>query len=264
LIVADLEGRTVLAIATSDLPGLARTAQAPALSPDGSRVVIVLTSDGGSRLFVIDVETRALSGIDTGPASLGEPVWSPDGRWIAARRSEGGEAAITVIAADGSEVRDLVRRPDESERIFQGFSWSPASDRIAYQYLEQGGDVAVVGLDGLITTIAAEPVSEFNPAFSPDGTTLAFLADDGQAVDLASVDGTGRRPFARDVFAGSGCRIWWSPDGAWILGSPVGADCGPTESGALVAVNVGDPTIQRMFELGGRVVGLPAWQRLAP
>jgi hypothetical protein len=264
LVVADVDGRPILAIETTTLPGIARTAVAPALSPDGSQAAVVLTADGESTLFVIDVETGVPTPLDAGPGSVGDPAWSPDGRSIAVRRSDAGEAAIAVVAADGSGARDLVRRPDESERIFQGFSWSPAGDRIAYQYLELGGDVAVVDLDGRVTTIAADPVSEFNPAFSPDGTTLAFLAEDGTAVDLAGVDGTGRRTLVRDTFAGSGCRIWWSPDGAWILGSPVGTDCGPTDSGALLAVNVADPSVRQVFELEGRVTGLPSWQRVTP
>jgi hypothetical protein len=264
LVVADVDGRPILAIETTALPGLAHTAAAPALSPDGSRVAVVLTADGRSTLFVIDAVTGTPTRIDAGPGSLGDPAWSPDGRSIAVRRSEAGQAAITVVGADGTGARDLVRRPDESARIFQGFTWSPSGDRIAYQYLELGGDVATVDLDGRVTTIAADPVSEFNPAFSPDGTTLAFLADDGAALDLAGVDGTDRRTLARDTFAGTGCRIWWSPDGEWILGSPHGSDCGPTDSGELVAVNVADPTVRRSFALDGRVTGLPSWQRVAP
>jgi dipeptidyl aminopeptidase/acylaminoacyl peptidase len=68
-----------------------------AFSPDGSRVAYVESrwdkeEDGrNSDLWVVDVETRAVTRLTFDPAADSSPQWSPDGRWIyfASARSRG-------------------------------------------------------------------------------------------------------------------------------------------------------------------------------
>jgi len=70
---------------------------APAWSPDGRRLAVVLSKDGGSQLFLVNADgsggaQRLMSspGIDT------EPYFAPDGQWIYFTSDRGGSRRSTV------------------------------------------------------------------------------------------------------------------------------------------------------------------------
>lgn len=59
-------------------------ATAPAIAPAGNRIAFVGQSDGSTNLFVLDVETEAISqltGYQDG-TQVSDPVWHPGGEWI--------------------------------------------------------------------------------------------------------------------------------------------------------------------------------------
>src|SRR5262249_37514533 len=97
-------------------------AEAPAVSPDGGRVAIVLRRNGKRQLHVLSAdgaELRALPGaIDT----QGTACWSPDSKWIVTGGSDtNGPGLFRIPLAGGSPVRlavgvalDPVWSPDGS------------------------------------------------------------------------------------------------------------------------------------------------------
>jgi dipeptidyl aminopeptidase/acylaminoacyl peptidase len=115
----------------------------PALSPDGALACSTVTSYDMERneaskalwLFPTGFGPRGASGsrarkLTAGDKDAGDPVWSPDGRWIAftAKRKDDEEAQIYVIAPDGGEARRLTA-------IATGCSalrWFPDGKRIAF------------------------------------------------------------------------------------------------------------------------------------
>jgi Tol biopolymer transport system component len=80
---------------------------APAFSPDGTRLVFVSSQDGYNRLYIMDLETRARTLVS--PYTFGYmPAWSPDGSLIAfMSNQQDAHGDIYLIAADGSGLTRL-------------------------------------------------------------------------------------------------------------------------------------------------------------
>jgi Tol biopolymer transport system component/C-terminal processing protease CtpA/Prc len=144
-----------------------------------------------------------------------ELALSPDGRKIAFIVH--GE----VFAADsdkGGRAARVTQTPD----MEYGLTWAPDSRRVVYVSERQAGEHLFLYdfVSGKETALTDGPGEDTQPAFSPDGKTLAFLRDT-KKIELMNVDTrqvrdlvtadidlhpplTAERPFA------------WSPDGRWI------------------------------------------------
>ncbi len=103
----------------------------PAVSPDGTHVTFVVAT--------VDLDentTRSLVWLDGAPVSAGDhdgnPIWSPDGRFIAftSRRGEKqGDSTLHVLAIDGpGELRTVCTMPDG----LGDAAWSPDGRWIAF------------------------------------------------------------------------------------------------------------------------------------
>ncbi|MBD0347933.1 MAG: PD40 domain-containing protein [Thermoleophilia bacterium] len=205
----------------------------PVWSPDGKRLLFVSDRDGDDELYVATASGAAVRqltrnrGVDTTPA------WSPDGRRIVfASNRAGGEHELYVVNADGTSLRRLTN----TSRIVMDTtpSWSPdgrwivfASNRLGYFNM----DLYRVRPDGkglrrLTFTRGSErrPGDEGTPAWSPDGTQIAFSTnrDGQQELYVMAADGKSQRRVTRapgrdDILPR------WSPDGSTIayLGTPL-------------------------------------------
>jgi Tol biopolymer transport system component len=108
-------------------------------------------------------------------------------------------------------------------------SWSPDSSQVAYDYTLNGSmDIAVMSLGGgEPRLIAGGPNDETMPRWSPDGSRIAFLSDDGTGMNVYWVPPTGgaRRKIAQthlqylDRFTSIGAvgSQPWSPDGRRLV-----------------------------------------------
>jgi TolB protein len=162
---------------------------APAWSPDGNRLAVVLTRDGLSQIYSINADgtgaqrlTRS-SGIDT------EPVFSADGRFIYFTSDRGGGPQIYRMNPDGSNVARVTFSGDYnvSPRI------SPDGRLLAY-VSRRGGRFQVHVLD-LATNqeLAVTDTSlDESPSFAPNGRMLLYATEIGRRGILASASVDGR------------------------------------------------------------------------
>jgi TolB protein len=155
----------------------------PAWSPDGTKIAFKSDRDNGStyEIYAMNADgtnqTRLTNNLfwDTSPA------WSPDGTKIAfdsLRITTGGE--IYVMNVDGSgETR--IGNQDGA-----GPDWSPDGTKLAFHSCRLDGchetsvqyEIFTMNPDGSNQTqLAGSPTYDVSPAWSPDGTQMAFRSN---------------------------------------------------------------------------------------
>jgi TolB protein len=191
------------------------TDTAPVWSPDGTRIAFTRNS----RLHVMAADGSrdlTLSGEASGSPNA---AWSPDGRRLAFHSTYPTE--LCVVEADDSDVRCLTRN-----WAHEGIpSWAPDGKHLVFTggRLDLGRadyDVYVIGADGsgmralTHNTESWGQVDRF-PAWSPDGTKLAFYTyrDDFRSVELDVMSADGRRTRRLTSIADGSHVPAWSPDG---------------------------------------------------
>jgi Tol biopolymer transport system component len=187
----------VLAVpaAAAHLPILASQDIGPAYSPDGTHVAYTVIVNGQGRVFeldVVDAGTKRVKRIATNAGAL-SPTWSSDGR-IA--YSSGG--LLYTANADGSGKRRYVA-PTKAYAP----AWRPHSDQLAY--LTSHG---ATNLDLWVAGTLRAKAAIGKPAWSPDGTKLAFQRDG--AIWVTTGPGAETKLATTNIEPGSPV---WSPDG---------------------------------------------------
>jgi Tol biopolymer transport system component len=170
--------------------------------------------------------------IRTDNRDLGEPAWSPDGRWIAytERGAPASPDAATinlyVIGGDGTGPFQIT-----SGGNVYGHDWSPDGTRLVYGYGADDDDADLWIVDALggvpeRLTDLGDDFGAIEPAWSPDGALIAF--ERGERIDgifwqseLYVVDSGGGLPeLAATVPSHAGAvnhMHSWSPDSTRIL-----------------------------------------------
>ena len=191
----------------------------PARGTNGLIVFSAKTSAGHLALFTIRADGSQLRPLVPGYAGtargyVAAPEWSPDGAalayvkgdgiWIV-RLSPGDVIPFPHRITNGMHVGSLAWSPDGSQIVFAG---GPLGDDSATQQLY------VVGSNGKgLTQLTHAPDSVFGPAWSPDGTRIAYQLD--SQLWVVGTDGANAHPLT-DLIA-SASDPDWSPDGRKIL-----------------------------------------------
>jgi eukaryotic-like serine/threonine-protein kinase len=196
---------------------------------------------------------------ESGHPQRGVPVRAP-ARWSALKVS--GTAALGALALGamawfarsfvgpapaGTSAPALMISPlTDTDGLSLSGSWSPDSTQVAYDYTLNGSmDIAVMSLGGgEPRLVAGGPNDEAMPRWSPDGSRIAFLSDDGTGMNVYWVPPTGgaRRKIAQthlqylDRFTSIGAvgSQPWSPDGRRLVFSRLE----PTNSVALWTADI--------------------------
>jgi dipeptidyl aminopeptidase/acylaminoacyl peptidase len=216
-------------------------------SPDGS----LLSYVSGKNLLFVDAEgsVHRTQSWQTGNSGVSSLVWSPDARRFAGVTYWGVYSWLWVMNTDGTSSHTIVQEsgyenlprptwaPDGSLILFSTSSttyvvdpngtepqkilddatapvWLPDGQRLAYVALDQNGRSVGLGVaradGGDPHTLTQGEISD--PAWSPDGSTIAFTRGAGASsqVSLIGLDGANERTIA------SGTSPTWAPDSSWI------------------------------------------------
>jgi Tol biopolymer transport system component/DNA-binding winged helix-turn-helix (wHTH) protein len=214
----------------------------PSLSPDRQHLAFSWNGGGGPHfsLYVKLVGTEESLRLTKQAAIDFNPVWSPDGRHIAFCRVAKGGTGIYIIPALGGVERRVLETHWQEDEFYQVFwyfgrlSWSPDGKLLAYSDRTDPNEptsVFLLSLDSLKVRRLTSPqasVGDYNPAFSPDGRTLAFnRGSQGMtSIYTAPVSGGEEQRLITGVQYGWG--LAWTPDGRDIVFAKAGwlADAG--------------------------------------
>jgi Tol biopolymer transport system component len=187
----------------------------PQLSPDGAQVAYVVQGTDREKdartmaVWVAPFDGRTAARRFTFGERDHGPRWSPDGRYLAFLSDRGEKAQIFLAPLDGGEARQLTKAPHGVNE----FAWSPDGRRIAYvartgewkdakdrkgaeraaprvirqlryrfdtigYFDERRMHIFVIDADsGEAKQITEGDWYDQQPAWSPDGRTIAFSSD---------------------------------------------------------------------------------------
>jgi Tol biopolymer transport system component/DNA-binding winged helix-turn-helix (wHTH) protein len=198
----------------------------PSLSPDGQHLAFAWNGGAGDHYSIyVKLNGGEESLRLTQQASIDfNPVWSPDGRYIAFCRILKGETGIYVINVLGGAERRMRKTLWDEQEFYEALgaagrlSWSPDGKLLAFSDRVSGNEhVSAIFLLSLesqeIRRLTSPRWSDFDPVFSPDGQTLAF-ARRGTGIYMVSVL---RGEEQRLISGGYNWGLAWAPDGRHIV-----------------------------------------------
>ena len=177
---------------------------APAFSPDGKKLALVLSKDGNPDIYVLNLENRRLRritrhyGIDT------EPSWRPDGQAIVFTSNRGGKPQIYQMILEDLSIERLTFEGDYNAKA------SLLSDGSGLVMVHRRNGIFHIALLNLARgrlTVLTETALDESPSIAPNGSMLIYATklrgegilaavsiDGGVKFNLPSSEGDVREP----------------------------------------------------------------------
>ena len=156
------------------------------LSPEGDRVALQIDA-GINDVWVLDLARNVRTRLTFGPVSNTNPVWSPDGKWIAytANRTDGGAPGYSLCRkhSDGSGAEEIL--VSDTEQI-TATDWSGDGQHLLYaRRSNSNGTVEMLDLpiEGERKPVLLLPRGNMGH-LSPDGHWLAYQSQESGSVQV--------------------------------------------------------------------------------
>jgi TolB protein len=193
----------------------------PQWSPDATEIAYVHRGTNFSEIFVMNADggnnrrlTTSQSSLLTDNDWVFRPTWSPNGSQLAyVSDSESYNPTVWLMNKDGSGKRELLHA-SELQEAADVLSWAPDGKRLAVTAFGREFSQILLVEPGrpAVQVLTQTPRGALDPAWSPDGTTLAYAARDGGRMDvrLRRLDESAEIEVSRGGLARAPA---WSPDG---------------------------------------------------
>lgn len=159
------------------------------LSLDGTRIVFDLLGD----LYTLDASGGRATPITRGMGFDTQPIYSPDGQWIAFVSDRSGAENLWLVRADGTQPRQISFGDDDTALVSP--AWSPDGKSIyisRFRWSLNNYELWRYGLDSTETLVAPiktadqprdKGISSLGAVVSPDGRQLYFARRTGDPDD---------------------------------------------------------------------------------
>lgn len=193
-----------------------------AYSPDGTQ--ILFTSDReneNSDVYVMRADGTGtpvkITHFDKSNETAGPGGWSPDGTQIAFFSDRNGKDDIYVVSAE--TIRPTLVYGDATHNLGT-LALSPDGNRIAFsrELTDKSGELRLFNLEtGRVTLVRKTELAYVHPAWSPDGSKLAFYdrIDGNSEILVVNPDGSGFQNLSNDP--SRDISPAWSPDASRIV-----------------------------------------------
>jgi Tol biopolymer transport system component len=212
----------VLAAAVLVLVG---TKPAEAAFPGGNgKIAFTSTRDGDNEIFAMNPDSTAIEQLTTNTAYDYHPAWSADGSWMAYISEQDGNAEIYMRSYGGGGFVQTLRLTKntayDDHPVF-----NHDRSKIAFRSLRDDNyeiyvmDTADSNNDGNgdnQTNLTNNPTHDYDPAFSPDGSKIAFTSERDGKRDIYVMDADGTDLVNLTKNAAYDSQPNWSPDGSKI------------------------------------------------
>jgi len=228
-------------------------------SPDSKQLAFLsdAVKPGQLQLYVVSPSGGAARKFTSVKGLLATPRWSPDGKTIAVLFTENATRAAGPLVAgtpETGEIKDAFfeqrlalvdvtsgefRQSSPADMYVYEYDWSPDSARFAVVAAYGNGDnnwyiaqlyTLDAGVLGLMKSIHKPPLQIANPAWSPDGKKIAFIA--GLMSDEPSVGGDiytiaatgGEATNVTPEMKATANWLAWTPEAKIVFGESVEGD----------------------------------------
>jgi dipeptidyl aminopeptidase/acylaminoacyl peptidase len=210
-----------------------------ALSPDGSQIIFTLEKRKNSILaplsdiFIQEIESGKTYQLTSTEHNVC-PAWSPDGKQIAFYRGDESIScldeyllntkgfALFIMDDNGNHLKEIVSNGYLFD-VYRDYppQWSPSGDEIVFSYKkdpidELYGGVYIVNKDGSGLKLLKRNGGWYS--WSPIGNKIAmtvFYGREGSKIHVMDSTGANEKVLVSGNWFNE--RLFWSPDGKWIV-----------------------------------------------
>jgi len=192
-------------------------------SPDGGQLVLSAPhpADGRDAIWVIQRESAFARLLVDHPGADSEPVWSPDGAWIAFLSSRDGRSSTMIVPADGLGGAIQVSSAPAGLND-HSLTWARDSSRIAYAQQAIDGDKRgdqIYTYDlrtGTTKQVTTRLIPRHSLTWAPDRNLIMHTAEDAEWDQIAVVNADNSSGWNIAAEKGDKFEATWSKDGTRV------------------------------------------------
>ena len=156
------------------------------LSPSGTSLATIRISNSlEADIWILEMERGTLRRFTFGGGDYSNPVWSPDGRYLAYESNRSGRWDIYRKPLAGSGEEELLYRSEEQFK--HPTFWSQDGRLLLFEVLDEntGWDIWTLDLETKTATpFLATPFNEQQGGLSPDGRWIVHVSDESGRTEL--------------------------------------------------------------------------------